>query len=181
MPDECRSIDETLRIGESLLSQDEPENAEIYFQLAWTKGKILEEHLATEKMRLMNIARMKAESEEREKNRQLTLQDEHLRSAREQALLAALQEEKRPEKSKNREKPLPTSHTVLRGETLPMIAAQSDIYGDQTLWPLIYRANRDQISDPGHIRPGQTLRIPRNLSREEVTEAHRFSQERPLR
>jgi nucleoid-associated protein YgaU len=69
----------------------------------------------------------------------------------------------------------------MRGETLPQIAAQSDVYNDLTVWPLLYRANRDQIRDPGHIWPGQVLRIPRNLSREEIAEARRYSQDKPLR
>jgi nucleoid-associated protein YgaU len=32
--------------------------------------------------------------------------------------------------------------------------------GDPTLWPLLYRANRDQIKDPSLLYPGQRLTIP---------------------
>jgi nucleoid-associated protein YgaU len=69
---------------------------------------------------------------------------------------------------------------VTRGESLPFIASQPQVYGDRTLWPLIYRANRDQIRDPRHIWPGQVLRIPRNMGREDVAEARRYAQERGL-
>ncbi|WP_432821932.1 LysM peptidoglycan-binding domain-containing protein [Trichloromonas sp.] len=64
-----------------------------------------------------------------------------------------------------------TSYLVGNGETLWFIAAQKQVYQDAFLWPLIYRANRDQIKDPRQIYPGQTLNIPRNLSEEETKEA----------
>jgi nucleoid-associated protein YgaU len=47
---------------------------------------------------------------------------------------------------------------VVAGDTLSAIAQQ--FYGDASLWPRIFEANRDQIFDPDLIFPGQTLRIP---------------------
>jgi nucleoid-associated protein YgaU len=32
--------------------------------------------------------------------------------------------------------------------------------GDGTLWPALYRANRDRIKDPARIYPGQRLAVP---------------------
>lgn len=49
-------------------------------------------------------------------------------------------------------------YTVVAGDTLSAIAQQW--YGDATLWPRIFEANRDQISNPNLIFPGQTFRIP---------------------
>ena len=49
-------------------------------------------------------------------------------------------------------------HVVQRGESLWDIAAAS--IGDASLWPAIYRANRDQIVDPHVLHPGQRLTIP---------------------
>src|SRR6185369_14849460 len=72
-------------------------------------------------------------------------------------------------------------HTVKRGETLPQIAALAEVYGDASLWPLIYKSNRDQISNPAVLWPGQVLRIPRNSDRNDINEARRFSSERSLR
>jgi hypothetical protein len=40
------------------------------------------------------------------------------------------------------------------------IAAKPQIYGDPTLWPIIFEANRHQIQDPDLIYPGQILDIP---------------------
>ena len=51
-------------------------------------------------------------------------------------------------------------HTVEPGETLWSIAAQADVYADPYLWPVIYKFNRDQITDPSRIYPRQTLQIP---------------------
>jgi hypothetical protein len=185
LPDEFKSVEETLVMGDALLLEDETEEADNYFHLAWTKGKILEMNLAAEKLRLAKAARLKAEAEkrERQRERQRVLLEEQRRLLQEstKAAEAAALEKKIESPRLIKEKPLPIYHTVLRGETLPQIAAQSDVYNDLTLWPLLYRANRDQIRDPGHIWPGQVLRIPRNLSREEIAEARRYSQEKPLR
>jgi len=49
-------------------------------------------------------------------------------------------------------------HDVRAGDTLATIAALT--LGDPSLWPALYRANRDQIRDPAHLHPGQRLEIP---------------------
>jgi nucleoid-associated protein YgaU len=49
-------------------------------------------------------------------------------------------------------------HVVQPGDSLWRIAAV--VTGDPTLWPLLYRANRDQIKDPALLYPGQRLTIP---------------------
>jgi nucleoid-associated protein YgaU len=182
LPEETKSVEDTLLKGESLLLEDEPEEADNFFHLGWTKGKLLEMDLVTEKRRLANLARFKAESEQRERERQKALLNEQQPLLKDRAAAAESAEHtKKTEKTvQNREKPLPAYHTVMHGETLPQIAGELEVYSDQTLWPLLYRANRDQIRDPGHIRPGQVLRIPRNVSREEIVEARRYGLEKPL-
>jgi len=49
-------------------------------------------------------------------------------------------------------------HEVSSGETLSKIAQK--YYGDASLYPKIFEANRDSIKDPNMIRVGQKLRIP---------------------
>jgi nucleoid-associated protein YgaU len=49
-------------------------------------------------------------------------------------------------------------HDVRDGDTLATIAALT--LGDPSLWPALYRANRDQIRDPKRLYPGQRLDIP---------------------
>jgi nucleoid-associated protein YgaU len=51
-------------------------------------------------------------------------------------------------------------YVVRAGESLWSIAARRDVYADPYLWPVIYKFNRDQIKDPGHIYPSQRLLIP---------------------
>jgi nucleoid-associated protein YgaU len=50
------------------------------------------------------------------------------------------------------------TYTVKKGDTLSRIAR--DYLGDANEYQLIFDANRDQLSDPGQIKPGQVLRIP---------------------
>jgi nucleoid-associated protein YgaU len=50
------------------------------------------------------------------------------------------------------------THVVKKGDTLSALAQH--YYGDARLYPKIYDANRDQLSDPDKIYPGQVLIIP---------------------
>ncbi len=49
-------------------------------------------------------------------------------------------------------------HEVKSGETLSKIAQH--YYGDASLYPKIFEANKDVLKDPNLIRIGQKLRIP---------------------
>jgi nucleoid-associated protein YgaU len=50
------------------------------------------------------------------------------------------------------------TYTVKAGDTLSKIAR--DHLGDANAYPRIFDANRDQLTDPDQIRPGQVLKIP---------------------
>jgi nucleoid-associated protein YgaU len=50
------------------------------------------------------------------------------------------------------------TYTVKKGDTLSKISKQ--FYGDANAYRRIFDANRDQLSDPDKIQPGQELRIP---------------------
>jgi nucleoid-associated protein YgaU len=54
--------------------------------------------------------------------------------------------------------PYTQTHVVQSGDTLSKIAEK--YYGDASLYTKIFQANRDLLSDPNKIRPGQKLRIP---------------------
>ena len=49
-------------------------------------------------------------------------------------------------------------YTVVAGDSLSRIAKHE--YGDASLWPRIFEANRDVITNPDLIHPGQSLAIP---------------------
>jgi LysM repeat protein len=67
----------------------------------------------------------------------------------------------------------PSIYTVKKGDNLPNIAARHDIYNDSFMWPLIYKANRDQIKDPKVLYGGQELKIPRDVSLDDIIQARR--------
>jgi nucleoid-associated protein YgaU len=54
--------------------------------------------------------------------------------------------------------PMTAQYTVVTGDTLRKIAQR--FYGDESQWPRIHDANRDQIPNPNEIFPGQVLNIP---------------------
>lgn len=60
------------------------------------------------------------------------------------------------------------AYDVREGDTLWIIAARPEVYGDPLLWPLLYKANRDQIRDPRQVYLGQVLDVPRNVSEAEL-------------
>ena len=50
------------------------------------------------------------------------------------------------------------TYTVQAGDSLSKISRQ--FYGNANEYMKIFEANRDQLSDPNQIKPGQTLKIP---------------------
>lgn len=64
------------------------------------------------------------------------------------------------------EKPDVISYRVVRGDHLWGIAKKKEHYGNGFAWPIIYKANRDQIKNPDLIYPDQVFKIP-PLSEEE--------------
>lgn len=65
-------------------------------------------------------------------------------------------EEGRPTVKK--ENPYAQYHVVQKGDTLSGIA--EEYYGDKMMYPQIFEANRDILTDPNKIKPGQRLLIP---------------------
>ena len=50
------------------------------------------------------------------------------------------------------------TYTVVSGDTLSKISKH--FYGSANHWNDIFQANRDQLSNPDLIKPGQVLKIP---------------------
>lgn len=180
LPAQYRSLLDVVVRGEHLLEQKKTEEADRQFELAILKGALLEKEAAEERARLKEAARLAEEQKRAELERAAREAAERLAQeqaeAAEQAQKEAAEQERKKPKPPQKEVTQVTSYTVKRGETLPLIASQPQVYGDRSLWPLIYRANRDQIGDPRHVWPGQVLRIPRNLGRDDILEARRYSQ-----
>jgi nucleoid-associated protein YgaU len=188
-PEEFTDLENAFRQGELLLADDELSGAEQFYLLALAKGKLLNEQVDAERVRreeaerrqqavARNAADQKRQEREAAEERRREREREEARAKAAQAEARVEAERKAAEKT--RQHPLAANHTVKRGESLPQIAAQPDVYNDAALWPLLYRANRDQIRDPRIVWPGQVLRIPRNLGRDDMAEARRYNQEHPI-
>jgi nucleoid-associated protein YgaU len=63
------------------------------------------------------------------------------------------------------------SYEVMRGDNLWAISGKPDVYADPYQWPLIYKANSDQIKDADLIYPGQVLTVDTAPSSAEVDAA----------
>ena len=50
------------------------------------------------------------------------------------------------------------TYTIQPGDTLSLVARQ--MYGQANLWRIIFEANRDILTDPSRIKPGQVIKIP---------------------
>jgi len=57
----------------------------------------------------------------------------------------------------------PATYTVKPGDTLSKIAKH--VLGDGNAYMEIFNLNRDQLSDPDKIQPGQVLKIPQAVNR----------------
>ncbi len=71
-----------------------------------------------------------------------------------------------------------TSWTVVKGENLWSISAEEEVYNIPEKWPLIYKANQEEITDADLIYPGQILDIPRDSSQSEIDAAIKHARER---
>lgn len=180
-PADYKFIIDSLEKGESLFAQGDVNEADRFYHEAIQKSVVLKKSIAAELAR--EEARQIEEANKRELAKALEEEKQRLAAAKEvpaQTGIPAQPKKEEHPKPLQKEKPLPSYYTVKRGETLPQIASRADIYDDPYLWPLIYRANRDQIRDPRRIWPGQYLKIPRNSSRDEMAEARRFAQEKQM-
>lgn len=178
-PQEYRNLLETFEHGEALYHvREDDRGADVYYRLAFQKAGLLQSEVQQamklrEAEKQQRVAELAAKAEEEQLMRAAAEAEVRMRDQQ----LARSAEAARLEQKKTKEPPpaLPTTYTVRRGETLPQISARTEIYNDSTLWPIIYRANRDQIRDPKRLWPGQVFVIPRNFSRDEAIEARRYS------
>jgi nucleoid-associated protein YgaU len=183
LPQEYQNLLETFEHGEAILYvQKNDLRADAFYLLVLQKGSVLRGELERLKERRLAEERKRAaeEAARLEEERLMREAAEAVERQRLQEQRKAAEEARAAMSAKSsapvREylPPQPAAYTVRRGETLPQIAARGEIYNDSSLWPLIYRANRDQIRDPKQLWPGQVLRIPRHFSRDEALEAKRF-------
>lgn len=70
-------------------------------------------------------------------------------------------------------------YVVKNHDCLWEIAGQSRVYGDPFQWPMLFKANRDQIKDPDLIYPRQTLTVSKGYSLEERVQAKRMAMSTP--
>ena len=182
-PEEYASINKLFQEGQqAFLESGDEVRADQQFVLAYQKSELLKRELELSRQRLKEEALQKEIEEQaiREEEARARVEAERKR----QQELAETQRKLQQESERKGAAalaplpPQPTVYTVRRGETLPQIAARPELYNDAALWPLIYRANRDQIRDPYQLWPGQVLKIPRNFSRDEALEARRQAHRR---
>ncbi|MFA7061389.1 MAG: LysM peptidoglycan-binding domain-containing protein [Pedobacter sp.] len=183
-PQEFNNLVETFEHGEAVLHvQHDDKKADTYYLMAFQKGELLRTELKRYDLRMAEQQRQRlveqaARIEEERLLRKAVEAEERLRE--QERMLAeeaskAVAAEKKTSYSKESSSQQTPTYTVRRGETLPQIAARTEIYNDSSLWPIIYRANRDQIRNPKQLWPGQVLKIPRHFSRDEAIDAKRYS------
>ncbi len=67
-------------------------------------------------------------------------------------------------------------YVVKKGDCLWRISAKKDIYDDPFLWPMIFKANADKISDPDLIYPDQGFVLPSSSGDEDKDAAKKNAQ-----
>jgi len=79
--------------------------------------------------------------------------------------------------------PMPTPHRnsyiVKSGDSLWAISGITVVQGDSFRWPLLFKANRDQIIDPDLIEPDQDLTWKDSYSTDEVNDAEQKAGDTP--
>jgi len=85
-----------------------------------------------------------------------------------------------PEPTPEPVKPDCSDYTVVKGDTLWDIAGMGFAYKDNFQWPLIFKANRDQITDPDLIYPRQDFCIRKDFSDLEVQKSIKDASDTPV-
>lgn len=80
--------------------------------------------------------------------------------------------------------PVPTvvpgmKYVVKKGDTLWAVSSMNKIYQDPFQWPLLYKANRDQVADPDLIEVGQELDVRKDMSTTEKEDAIQKAKDTP--
>ncbi len=193
-PGEYQLASSALQAAEQQIAKGEYQIAERtlalssrYADEALSQARAEKDRIAEEQAQIEEQQHQAEVQRQREEKRQAELRQAELKRQRERELamakpkvepLVSAPVEVEPE---SEQKPLLVDQVeVLSGENLAMVAARPEVYNDAQLWPLIYKANRDQIKDPTEIFAGQILVVPRDKSRGEVDAARREAQDLDL-
>jgi hypothetical protein len=74
---------------------------------------------------------------------------------------------------------VPNSYIVQPGDSLWRIAGDPVVFGNSFRWPLLFKANRDQIIDPDLIEPAQDLTWKHSYSYPELEDAEQKAKDTP--
>jgi LysM domain len=77
-------------------------------------------------------------------------------------------------------KPSIDTYIVVKGDTLWGISGMKIAYHDNFQWPLLFKANRDQIKDPDLIYPKQEFLLRRDWTKEDIDKARKDASETPV-
>jgi len=142
------------------------QEAELSLQLSKELPKLLEKKISEENRKSSEAIEMEKVSKHAR-----AMVEEAQKQA--DAIMAKAEREAAAMQARVLEKWFPSTYRVGKGDKLRIIAGRREIYNDPYQWPLIYKANRDQIRDPHMLFVGQELVIPRTITIEEVREARR--------
>lgn len=185
-PGEYQLASSALQAAELQVKSGEHRKAARTLELAQRYGEEAL-NLATKHKQELLATQKKIEEEERlielEKQRELKRQKELEQQERKRQKKIVKPEPKKPAPVVKKkvaaiaEPVLVDKVEVQPGENLATIAGRQEVYNDPMLWPLIYKANRDQIKDPKEIFLGQILVIPRDKTRDEEGAARQEAHE----
>jgi len=164
--DDYQAAQAALRNAERLSDQGEYQAAREILSTAEAQARIATTRAREEKVRIEQERLRAKQLEEKRRQREL-------REQREKEAQAA----RKQIKSKPAPPPQVSSYKVKSDETLWQIAARPEVYGDELLWPLLYKANRDQITDPRKIYVDQELTVPRKFSAKDADAARKEARE----
>ena len=75
--------------------------------------------------------------------------------------------------------PAGMKYVVQKGDTMWGISSMGKIYSDPFQWPLLFKANRDQVVDPDIIEVGQSFDVRKDFGADEVTDAVQKAKDTP--
>jgi nucleoid-associated protein YgaU len=168
--DVCDIAEKSLEKAESAFEDEEfdraKQEADMSLQLSKELPKLLEKKISEESKK----SSASIEMEKISKQARAMVEEAQKEAA---SIIANAERRAASIESHALEKWFPSSYLVQKGDKLRIIAGRKEIYNDPYQWPLLYKANRDQIRDPHVLFVGQRLVVPRKVTIEEVRDARR--------
>lgn len=179
LPEEWQLLRDVWQKLDEAERERDRESALRWYSYVIEKSEVIDELIEEKKGEMVRKKREEEEKREREEQKKQSTQsltpierEKEVASIKKQEPTPVVRKKKTIDEVRYKiEKRFPSFYTVRDEESLEEVAALPNIYNDKYYWPLLYKYNRNQVADPRRLYRGQILKVPRNITLEDIYKA----------